>query len=188
MEHYNYLMNSYISALLDFRTTNNVIDCKDIKIAKKVQEVTGGKLKGVKLTITDPDFLEKFCPTYHYEDYRIECMKSLKFPLPKPVPNHEYMAAIFDIFGSFKLNKREKARNYAVVTFRSKKILEVMSHFYKKSYTDQIIFNGTELLFALEGLKEHLILRGERARILCNVVADPADQENYAEWLAVQDT
>lgn len=183
-------MNDYISALLDFRSKFDadsvLIDCKYVEIAEKVHTLVGGTLIGVKITIIEVDkFYKNYSPHLKYEEYRKICLRKLIFPSLKKDPSHEYMAAIFDLTGSFKASvKRDSV--YGNITFRNKNTLDVLSHFYKKPCKDQFYFSGEEMMWALEHLKEFLIVRKDRAEVLCNCVANPDDPDNWPDWLATQ--
>jgi len=183
-------VNDYISALLDFRSkfdNNSVrIDCKHEKIAGKVSKIVGGTVDGVVITIKNVDeFYGAYSPYIKYDEYRKICLKKLLFPRLKQEPSHEYMAAIFDLTGALKVNMKGDSA-YANATFRNKSALEVLSHFYKKSASSQFYMSGEELLWALEHLKEFLIIKGDQAEVLCNCISNPDDPDNWADWLATQ--
>lgn len=184
-------MQSYISALLDLRSkfdSESVsIDCKHLEIAEKVHSLIGGELKGSKIEITNVDeFYKNYSPCSRYEEYRVICMEKLIFPSIKQDPDHEYMAAIFDLTGSFKVARKGDGL-YGNVTFRNKSTFDALAHFYKKSCNSQIYFSGEELLWALEHLKEFLLIKKECAEVLCDCVSNPDDPSNWPAWQIAQD-
>jgi hypothetical protein len=172
---YVIVMKGYISYLLDnYATISDTIeiDCKHEIVAERVASELNISQNG---TIVKGDFYHIFdqvVPINKYKQYHSVYFDEMRRISICPEKDDSYISAIFDLEGSFKHIKKENSI-YPVVEFRKKAVLNDLRNFMRKSYKQYVVIQGRDLLFTLEGIKKHLIVRRELAEIFIDCIADP---------------
>ena len=177
-------MDGYISYLLDKYSVIGdevIIDCRNEVTAEEVSSFLGIERKKTKITGKRQDIFKKVVPIEKYGEYHAYQMENLLPIIIKPEKEDEYFAAILDLEGSFKWNRKDD-KMYPIAAFRKKAILEDLCIFLKKTYKDSINIQGKQLLFVLDRLKDSLIVRKKEAELMIDCLMEP-DNPYYAEEL-----
>lgn len=177
-------MDGYISYLLDKYSTISdqiIIECQNEVTAEEVSNFLSIAREGTKVKGKREDIFDKVVPIERYGEYHAYQMENLLPIIIKPEKEDKYFAAILDLEGSFKWNKKDN-KMYPIAAFRKKNILEDLCSFLKKNYKDSINIQGKELLFVLDRLKDSLIVRKKEAELMVDCLMEP-DNPYYAEAL-----
>lgn len=177
-------MDGYISYLLDNYSTISdeiIIDCQNAITAEEVSNFFSIARDGTKVKAKREEIFNKVVPIEKYGEYHAYQMENLLPIIIKPEKGDKYFAAILDLEGSFKWNKKDD-KMYPIAAFRKKNILDDLCNFLRKTYKDNINIQGKELLFVLDRLKDSLIVRKREAELMVDCLMEP-DNPYYAEAL-----
>jgi hypothetical protein len=178
-------VNTYIAYLLDHQSKIDKsieIDCKNELVAESVASFLNISPSGQKVKGEFEEIFEKAVPIEKYSLYHEYYLNKLLPITCKPVKDDGYIAGIIDYHGVIKASKRDD-RNYIVMSFRKKSILNDVSHYFKKSYKSSLTIQGKDLLFALDRLADHLIIKKREAELITDILARPEDIGAFDRWV-----
>jgi hypothetical protein len=178
-------VNTYISFLLDNHSKIDKsieIDCKSELVAEEVASFLKISNSGQKVKGEFEEIFDKVVPIEKYSIYHEHYLNNLLPITCKPAKDDGYIAAIIDYHGIIKASKRDD-RNYIVIDFRKKSILNDVSHYFKKSYKSSLTIQGKDLLFALDRLADHLIIKKKEAELITDILARPEDIGAFDRWM-----
>ena len=152
-------MDSYISALLDFRTTysDRIIIRTTGEPAEYLMENFGFSQSGDRVYLRGAEkFLAQYAPALKYDTY----LDYSPSPAPRGKIDEGYIACIFDHFGCYKI-KVINAKNYPSIVFActNNGVNGVISDWAGKKYNQQITLGVADIKRIYDRISDHLLIK-----------------------------
>jgi len=177
-------VNSYISYLLDHHSKIGKtieINCKSEILAEKVANHLSITQSAAKVKGKFHEIFDQVVPIDKYAEYHSVYFDEMRLITLCPEKDDEYIAAAFDLDGHFKYNKKDE-KTYPIIAFKKKEIYNDLMNFMKKSWKSEVTIQGKDLLFTLERLKDHMIVRREHVDKFIDCLMEP-DNPYFGEKL-----